>query len=168
MWLIPGILPEPYWDFNMSQDFNYSLMRQYLSKAIRMPLKDDENKNLIKGLKTDPELVFHIGMTPQKLPALIVHNQNIAYELLICMTNTMQITKYYDALSGMKLSPNTLEVFNRLSGVVELPQEFIQVFLKNCMNQCKSSQDTKVNKNRMIRLVCVFLQSIIKNKLINL
>ena len=36
------------------------------------------------------------------------------------------------------------------------------------MNQCKSNQDSKVNKNRMIRLVCVFLQSIIKNKLINL
>jgi hypothetical protein len=37
------------------------------------------------------------------------------------MANTMQITKYYDALSGMKLSPNSLEVFNRLSGQVELP-----------------------------------------------
>lgn len=42
------------------------------------------------------------------------------------------------------------------------------MFLKNCMNQCKSNKDSKVNKNRMIRLVCVFLQSIIKNKLINL
>ncbi len=109
----------------MGQDFNYFSMRQNLSKAIKMQLKDDEHKNLIKGLKTDPELVFHIGMTPQKLPALIVHNQNIAYELLICMTHTMQITKYYDSLAEMKLSPNTLEVFNRLSSAVELPQEFI-------------------------------------------
>jgi hypothetical protein len=84
------------------------------------------------------------------------------------MTNTTQITKYYDALSGMKLSPNTLEVFNRLSNFVELPQEFIQIFLKNCMNQCRNSTETKVNKNRMVRLVCVFLQSIIKSRMINL
>ena len=91
-------------------------MKQYLNKAIKVPLKDEESRNLIKGLKTDPELVFHIGMTPQKLPSLVVNNPNVALELLICMTNTMQITKYYDALSGMKLATNTLEVFNRLSG----------------------------------------------------
>jgi hypothetical protein len=88
-------------------------------------LKDDESKSLIKGLKTDPELVFHIGMTPPKLPMLVINNPNVAYELLICMNNTMQITKYYDALSGMKLTPNSLEVFNRLSTQVDLPQEFI-------------------------------------------
>jgi hypothetical protein len=92
------------------------MVKNYLSKAIRLPLKDDEMRSLIKGLRTDPELVFHIGMTPLKLPQLVVNNPNVAYELLICMTNTTQITKYYDALSGMKLSPNNLEVFNRLSG----------------------------------------------------
>ena len=42
------------------------------------------------------------------------------------------------------------------------------MFLKNCMNQCRSSTETKMNKNRMVRLVCVFLQSIIKSRLINL
>lgn len=36
------------------------------------------------------------------------------------------------------------------------------------MNQCRSSTETKMNKNRMVRLVCVFLQSIIKSRLINL
>lgn len=99
-----------------------------------MPLKEDEQRILLKGLKTDPELVLHLGMTTQKLPSLVINNKDVALELLICMTNTMQITKYYDALSGMKLTTNTLEVFNRLSGYVELPQEFIQVFIKNCMS----------------------------------
>ncbi|CDW77476.1 UNKNOWN [Stylonychia lemnae] len=150
------------------EDFYYNQMRQLLNNAIRMNLNTEEQNKLIKGIKTDPELVFHIGMSPQKLPSLIFNNQNIAYELLICMTNTVQIVKYYDALSTMKLSPNTLEVFNRLSNVVELPQEFIQVFLKNCMNQCINSIDTKVNKNRMVRLVCVFLLQVQKTKLISL
>ena len=36
------------------------------------------------------------------------------------------------------------------------------------MNQCRSSTESKMNKNRMVRLVCVFLQSIIKSRLINL
>lgn len=141
----------------MSFDINTNNMRALLSKAVKMSLKDEEYKTLSRALKIDSEIVFHIGMTPQRLPSLVINNPNIAYELLICMTHTTQITKYYDALSGMKLSPNTLEVFNRLSGQVELPQEFIQIFLKNCMNQCRNSTETKVNKNRMIRLVCVFL-----------
>lgn len=139
-----------------------------MNKAVRQVLKDEEQKTLIKALKIDPELVFHIGMTPQRFPNLVITNSNVAYELLICMTNTKQITKYYDALAGMKLSPNTLEVFNKLSGQVELPLEFTHIFLKNCMNHCRNSNENKMNKNRMVRLVCVFLQSIIKSKLINI
>jgi len=62
------MLPEPYWDFNMGSDFNYYQIKQFLNRAVRTNLKEEEQRNLIKGLKTDPELVFHIGMTPQKLP----------------------------------------------------------------------------------------------------
>jgi hypothetical protein len=35
-----------------------------MNKAVRQVLKDEEQKTLIKALKIDPELVFHIGMTP--------------------------------------------------------------------------------------------------------
>jgi hypothetical protein len=133
IWLIPGMLPEPYWDYTMCQDVSTATVRTLLTRAVKMSLKDDEQKILIRALKIDPELVFHIGMTPQRLPNIVINNPNIAFELLVCMTHTTQITKYYDSLSQMKLSPNTLEVFNRLSGHVELPQEFIHIFLKNCM-----------------------------------
>lgn len=43
---------------------------------------------LVKGLHADKELVFHIDMTPAKLPDLLINNAGIALELLICMTNT--------------------------------------------------------------------------------
>lgn len=125
IWLVPGIIPEPYWDYNMGQEFNFNTIKLNLNRSIKTVLKDEEQRVLIKGLKTDPELVFHIGMNSQKLPSLVLNNASIAHELLICMTNTQEITKYYDALSQMKLSPNSLEVFNRLSGIVDLPQEFI-------------------------------------------
>ena len=168
IWLIPGMLPEPVWEYSMCCDMSTANLKTLINKAVKMSLKDEEYRAIIKPLKTDPELIFNIGMTPQRLPSLVINNPHVAFELLIIMTNTTQITKYYDALSGMKLSPNTLEVFNRLSNFVELPQEFIQIFLKNCMNQCRNSTETKVNKNRMVRLVCVFLQSIIKSRMINL
>lgn len=107
-------------------------------------------------------------MTPQKLPPIVIHNPSLAYELLICMNNTKNITKYYDQLAGMRLTPNTLEVFNQLSESVDLPQEFIQLFLKNCMNQCRTSTDNKINKQRMVRLLCVFMLSLFKSRMIQL
>ena len=126
---------------------------------------------LAKGLNNDKELVFHIEMTPAKLPDLLINSPGIALELLVCMTNTAEITKYYDVLSSMTLSTPLLEVFNGLSHHVEFPKEFIQLFLKNCMHQCSQSASTssenKVNKNRMVRLVVVFLSNILKQKVIN-
>jgi hypothetical protein len=97
-------------------------------------------------------------MTPAKLPDLVVNNADIATELLICMTSTAAITKYYDVLSQMKLSTSLLEVFNGLSTSVEFPKEFTHLFVKNCMHQCNcSSNDNKMYKKRMVRIVLVFL-----------
>jgi hypothetical protein len=37
-WLIPGIVPEPYWDINMGQEFNIAQLKFYLQKALRTSL----------------------------------------------------------------------------------------------------------------------------------
>ena len=41
-WLIPGIVPEPYWDINMGLEFNFAQLKFYLNKALRMPLSQRE------------------------------------------------------------------------------------------------------------------------------
>jgi hypothetical protein len=43
-------------------------------------------------------MVLHVGMAPHKLADLIAHNHTVAQELLVCMTHTNQIEKYYYAL----------------------------------------------------------------------
>jgi len=85
-----------------------------LNLACKTGLKSNEEKWLIKTLHLDKEQVFHINMTPSKLPDILINNPNIALELLICMNNTAQIARYYDILASMKLSTNLLEVFNQL------------------------------------------------------
>lgn len=170
LYLVPGMLPEPYWDLNLVSDsFTYQEMKKYLQRATKHALKPPEQRMLINCLNADKELVFHIDMTPAKLPDLIINNQAIAVQLLICMTNTSEITKYYDVLSHMKISVALLEVFNSLSQFVEFPKEFIQLFLKNCMTQCQGNAqgENKVNRTRTVRVVVVFLQNILKQKLIN-
>jgi len=133
IWLVPGVLPEPYWDFTMGLNYSYPMIKKLMGQATKVQLSQEHQNILLSALSHDPEIVFHLGLTPQMLPDLVLSNQPIAYEVLISMTNSVQITSYYDALSNMNMNLNALEVFSKLTSHVELPKEFIQVYLKNCM-----------------------------------
>lgn len=165
MFLIPGMLPEPFWDFNMATDqFNYAQMKKYLNLACRMPLRPIEQEQLLRSLKADKEHVFHIDMCPSKLPDLVTHNPSIAKHIIIYMTNTAEISKYYDMLASMRLSINLLEVFDNVQQHVSIPKEFTQLFVKNCMDQCNQPGPKNVQKNRQVRIVIVFLTGLIKSR----
>ena len=129
------MLPEPFWDFNMTSDqFNYAQMKKYLNLACRMPLRPIEQEQLLKSLSADKELVFHIDMCPAKLPDLVTHNPRIAKDIIIYMTNTAEISKYYDMLASMRLSINLLDVFDNVQQHVSIPKLFTLLFVKNCMD----------------------------------
>ena len=68
----------------------------------------------------------------------------------------------------MRLSITLLEVFHDILQRVDFPKEFNQLFIKNCMDQCSNSTETKVQKNRSVRLVIVFLNNILKQKVLDL
>ena len=79
-----------------------------------MPLRPIEQEQLLKSLKADKEMVYHIDMCPAKLPDLVTHTPRIAKDIVICMTHTQEISKYYDMLNQMRLSINLLDVFDNV------------------------------------------------------
>ncbi|GLC75329.1 hypothetical protein PLESTF_001624500 [Pleodorina starrii] len=146
----------------------HPLARELLSAALRGPLLPAQQQQLLSELDVDPRVILRLGLTPRHLPALVENAPVVATEALLrLMRWPERAGEFLAVLARSDMSLHSLEVVNRLTANGAVPTEFVHLYITNCITSCESAQDKYV-QNRLVRLVCVFLQSLIRNKVINI
>jgi len=130
-------------------------------RACEYPLAPTETKRIVVELPKDWILIYNCGVTLENFPGLVEHNPSIAAELLSKLINSPDIYAYVANLMDEETGIYLKKFDKNIS-----PSRLMPECVSKCIRLCGYTKEKHV-KRRLVRLFCVFLHNIIKNKIIN-
>uniref|UniRef100_A0A5K4EZJ1 CCR4-NOT transcription complex subunit 11 n=1 Tax=Schistosoma mansoni TaxID=6183 RepID=A0A5K4EZJ1_SCHMA len=168
IWLNPDIVEHDFhWNNSMELVDITVELRHLVSAAMTSTLTQSQQQTVVQAIKDNPDVIYNVGITPEIVPNFVNRNPVIAIEVLQLLITSPKRDEYLNALLKMEVTVQSIEVVNRLSTKIALPTEFIQDYISNCLAFCYSVND-KFYQMRHVRLVCVLLQSLIRNNILDI
>lgn len=65
--------------------------------------------------------------------------------------------RYFTVLLNMDMSLHSMEVVNSLTTVVDLPSDFVRMYVKHCISSCENIQVNSFDFSRMYVLACLYI-----------
>ena len=164
----------------------FDQLSEHMQRAQRAQLSSGERHAVVEALTSAPtvaEALVQHGLGPQQLPSIIEKNPAIAVAFLHVLlsqplANPDLTAVMLSPLLHLDLSLHSMEVVNRLaSSPLSLPSppyasvpspqssllpgDFLPAYVHHALECCRVIRD-KYAQSRMVRLVCVFLQSLLR------
>uniref|UniRef100_A0A915IQK2 CCR4-NOT transcription complex subunit 11 n=1 Tax=Romanomermis culicivorax TaxID=13658 RepID=A0A915IQK2_ROMCU len=145
-------------------------------QAFKMTLSTSDQQQLIDRIKEDENFVLATGFTPSKVTKELYFMELVKMEMSL---HNMEVVNRLTAQCCVYRNCDRCSDHFKMNGIVEkanfglknmrhveLPQEFLHLYVSNCIHACENTQD-RYMQSRLVRLVCVFLQSLIRNKIVS-
>ena len=94
-----------------------------------------------RELQSREDALQRLPISPSSLPRLVENNPALAVEVLLILAQGQQFGEYLTSLINMELSLPALEVVNKITASLELPPQFIQYYIRNCISSCSDIPD---------------------------
>ncbi|KAI9143425.1 hypothetical protein BKA69DRAFT_126132 [Paraphysoderma sedebokerense] len=142
-----------------------------VSKSKDTPLSPEEEQVLIKDLKSlQADQLLNVVL-PSSIPEIIECNPEIAVALFVVTDKFNELELYFSPLlSSPALTLNSLNVVNKLTTNIPISSDLVHRFVNRCISLCEvySERGDVDRRDRWVRLVCLFIQSLIRNRVIYL
>jgi hypothetical protein len=150
---------------SVNDNTGLSYTNSLMTTAISTSLNPNQQQELIKEIKDEENFLSVLACcSPNKLPELIENNPRVAVEFVLKVLSCLQRDEYLVHLVKTDITLHSIEVVKELS--TTLPVEFLQSYINHCISSCGNIKNN-FKQNRSVRLVCVFLKNLIRNKIIS-
>jgi len=141
-------------------------LRELILKAYKSRLNVEQSNQVLALLRGDERLLYRSGLapTPERLQPLVDNNPTIAEHCLIALMGTPHAPEFLNALINLQLSLHSMELVNKLTAH-NIPPKILYQYITNIIHSTRTTADKQL-QTRHVRLVCVFLQSLIRNKIV--
>ncbi|VDK81980.1 unnamed protein product [Litomosoides sigmodontis] len=139
---------------------------ELLKKSLVSIIARTEAQKLSEAIAKDPSLAKFIDIPVTKFDKYIDDNPAIAAAVIVARIaeNSSELPQFFELLARMKISVQAMEVVNKLCTQVEFPQEYLNSYIATCVRRCEEPNQTPFMQCRQVRVVCVFLSSLIRSR----